>query len=176
MRMKAAYEANPSMGDPTSVIGQLTENSNKMEMLLGEKRKFEGYLEGASECTGKPITPFISKKHSQSLLYQHRNSLSEESLSRSASDSSFSQHSQPSSKNTANNGTCNSSSASNDNGSPIMYNSFAGNGTPLKAKHANSSNQQSATLCTGSHLHQSHLNSNGSVERCTFILFILPLP
>ena len=161
LRMKAAYEANPSMGDPASVEGQLTENSTKMEKLMAEKRKFEGYLESASESNGKPITPVTAKKHTQSQSHQHRNSLSEESLSRSASDSSFSQHSQPSSKTPTNNGILNSSGATNDNSSPTAYN-VTGNNTPPNSKNANSTSSQSSTVASSSHLHPNNLASNGS--------------
>jgi hypothetical protein len=81
--MKAAYEANPIMGDPHSVEGQMEENSQKLAKLKTELHKFQGYLD---DVNGKPETPYASKKS------HHRNSISEsESLSRSASDSSFSQ-------------------------------------------------------------------------------------
>lgn len=71
------------MGDPHSVEGQMAENSQKLDRLKTELAKFQGYLD---DVDGKPGTPFASKKS------QHRNSVSEsESLSRSASDSSFSQ-------------------------------------------------------------------------------------
>lgn len=77
MKMKAAYEANPNMGDPHTIEGQLTENGHKMEKLQSEFKKFSTSL---AEVEGKPVTPHVQKKH--------RNSMSEESLSRSASDSS----------------------------------------------------------------------------------------
>lgn len=85
MKMKAAYEQNPSMGDPNSVEGQLTENGHRMEKMQAELKKFKGYLE---EVDGKPQTPHIQKKQN------NRNSISEDSLSRSASDSSFHQQNQ----------------------------------------------------------------------------------
>ncbi|KAI1289549.1 Formin-binding protein 1-like [Halotydeus destructor] len=110
MKMKAAYESNPSMGDPHSVEGQLAENGHRMEKLHSEHRKFSSYLEDAE---GKPNTPRVQKRHS-------RNSVSEDSLSRSASDSSVSQNPPnqltPNSKNRLNSSNHNSEVKSN---SPI---------------------------------------------------------
>lgn len=77
MKMKGVYEKTPSMGDPLSVEGQLAENGHTLERLQSELQKFQGYL---SEADGK--TPPVQRRH--------RSSLSEESLSRSASDSSVS--------------------------------------------------------------------------------------
>jgi hypothetical protein len=78
MKMKQAYEQNPALGDPMSVEGQLAENGQKMEKLQLELKKFQSYL---SEVDGKPFTPSAQKK-------SHRNSVSEDSLSRSESESS----------------------------------------------------------------------------------------
>lgn len=77
MRMKDVYEQNPSMGNPLTVEGQLAENGHNLERLRLELQKYQGYL---IEADGK--TPPIQRRH--------RNSLSEDSLSRSASDSSVS--------------------------------------------------------------------------------------
>lgn len=177
-RMKAAYETTPAMGDPATVEVGLAENSKKLENLLSEKRKFEGYLERVNNDTtnGKPITPFVSKKHTQSqpTTHHHRNSLSEESLSRSASDSSFSQ---VSSKTPTNNGTSNSTGAGssencniNSNGNVNNHLTTAsttttGNGSsPNSMKNANVNHHQSSTTISGSQLHPDHhLKSNGSV-------------
>ena len=178
-RMKTAYETNPSMGDPATVEGQLSENSKKMEKLLSEKRKFEGYLESINDNTnGKPITPFVSKKHTQSQppTHHHRNSLSEESLSRSASDSSFSQ---VSSKTPTNNGTSNSTGAGssencniNSNGNVNNHLTTTGNASsPNSMKNANVNHHQSSTTISGSQLHPDHhLKSNGSVDATCFSL------
>ncbi|KAG1666607.1 Formin-binding protein 1 [Nymphon striatum] len=84
MKMKDVYEQNPNLGDPMSIEGQLSENSQHIEKLQSELRKFENFL---AECEGKPLphrlSPQIHKRTS-------RNSISDESLSRSASDSSVS--------------------------------------------------------------------------------------
>jgi len=109
-KMKAAYEANPSMGDPHSVEGQMADNVIKLEKLEKELKKFQGYLEevDSNSSGGKPGTPFSQKKvlsptnHSgngpttnnrtfSSQTTTNRISTDQDSLSRSASDSSFSQ-------------------------------------------------------------------------------------
>ncbi|XP_022252760.1 formin-binding protein 1-like isoform X3 [Limulus polyphemus] len=77
IKMKLVYEQNPAMGDPLSVEGQLTESGHKLEKLQVELQKFQNYLSEAEHMT---LTPTSHKKD--------RNSLSEDSLSRSASDSS----------------------------------------------------------------------------------------
>lgn len=79
MKMKNAYEQNPALGDPLSVEGQLSENGHKLEKLRAELRKFQTYLAEIDET--KPPTPVTHKR-------SNRNSVSEDSLSRSASDSS----------------------------------------------------------------------------------------
>lgn len=80
LKLKAAYESNPAMGDPHSVDTQLTENSQKMEKLRKELKKVNKFLSEMEN--GKPSTPHVQKRSS------NRNSVSEDSLSRSASDSS----------------------------------------------------------------------------------------
>ncbi|XP_035213075.1 formin-binding protein 1-like isoform X1 [Stegodyphus dumicola] len=77
MKMKGVYEQNSAMGDPASVDGQLADNGLKLEKLQNELQKFQGYMLEA-EGHGSGL----------SLSREHRNSLSEDSLSRSASDSS----------------------------------------------------------------------------------------
>ncbi|RWS28376.1 formin-binding protein 1-like protein [Leptotrombidium deliense] len=81
MKMKVAYEQNSALGDPATVEGQLSENGHRMEKLQQELRKFQGYL---SELNGKGTSP-------NSIRKSNRNSISEDSLSRSASDSSVGQ-------------------------------------------------------------------------------------
>ena len=91
MKMKAAYEANPNMGDPNSVEGQLKENSHKMDKLQTELRKFVGYQDEMDGLSIPNNTPNVQKKSSQSSTHNNRNSIhsDQDSLSRSASDSSF---------------------------------------------------------------------------------------
>ena len=78
MKMKQTYEQNNALGDPLSVEGQLTENGQKMDKLQTEMKKFQSLL---SEVVDGNRTPSAQKK-------SHRNSISEDSLSRSASESS----------------------------------------------------------------------------------------
>lgn len=148
--MKAAYEANPIMGDPHSVEGQMAENSQKLDRLKTELAKFQGYLD---DVDGKPVTPYASKKS------QHRNSVSEsDSLSRSASDSSFSHQ----------NGSSTIPAAGNNN-------SLTTTTTASHQDHHHhisppSVNSSSATSSTGSSAAnrnnvalQNHRNSNGNL-------------
>jgi len=85
MKMKTVYEANPALGDPMSIQGQLTENGQRLDKLRSELRRYQGLLE---ECEGKnlPGSPASSNKTNGN----RRSSVSDdvESLSRSASDSS----------------------------------------------------------------------------------------
>lgn len=75
MKMKGVYEQNSALGDPASIEGQLADNGLKLEKLQIELTKFQGYM---SDAEGM----------SHTLSREHRGSLSEDSLSRSASDSS----------------------------------------------------------------------------------------
>lgn len=78
MKMKVVYEQNSALGDPLSIEGQLTENGQKLDRLRQDLHKYQNYL---AEADGKAVTP--------SLSHRNRNSISDDSLSRSASDSSM---------------------------------------------------------------------------------------
>ncbi len=41
MKMKQVYEANPALGDPMSIQGQLTENGHKLDKLRAELKKYQ---------------------------------------------------------------------------------------------------------------------------------------
>ena len=41
MKMKQVYEANPQLGDPMTIQGQLTENGQKLDKLRAEQKKFQ---------------------------------------------------------------------------------------------------------------------------------------
>lgn len=45
MKMKGVYEANPSMGDPMTIEGQLNACSHNLEKLTQELYKYRGFLE-----------------------------------------------------------------------------------------------------------------------------------
>ena len=45
MKMKGVYEANPAMGDPMSVEGQLNASGHNLDKLRQELHKYQGYLE-----------------------------------------------------------------------------------------------------------------------------------
>jgi hypothetical protein len=93
MKMKGVYEANPALGDPMTIEGQLNECSHRLDKLQGELKRFQGYLEEAVK--GIQSGQNNSLTNSPRLVNgsrHHRNSggsaAEEESLSRSASDSS----------------------------------------------------------------------------------------
>lgn len=48
MKMKVVYEANPLLGDPMSIEGQLTESENKLDRLKQELKKFQQLLDEAN--------------------------------------------------------------------------------------------------------------------------------
>ncbi|GAB6021977.1 hypothetical protein CHUAL_006138 [Chamberlinius hualienensis] len=80
MKMKVVYEQNSALGDPQSIEGQLVKTGYKLDSLRQELHKYQAYM---SEATNSMTPPNAQKK-------QHRNSISDDSLSRSASDSSMS--------------------------------------------------------------------------------------
>ena len=41
MKMKQVYEANPALGDPMSIQGQLTENGHRLDKLRAELKKYQ---------------------------------------------------------------------------------------------------------------------------------------
>lgn len=151
LKMKAAYEANPIMGDPHSVEGQMSENSHKLDRLKTELAKFQGFLD---EVDGKDPAQFVSNKCN---LRQHRNSVSESgSLSRSASDSSFSQQNGSSQQTTSagnNNSLTTTVTASHDD---HHHNNHNNNGL-------NSSSSSNSPSIRNSVALQNHRNSNGNL-------------
>ncbi|CAL4105034.1 unnamed protein product, partial [Meganyctiphanes norvegica] len=120
LKMKEVYEGNPSLGDPMSIMGQLNDSCQRIEKLKAELQRYQSMLEdvdndsGGGAASGGPSTPNASLTRHQSSLMSpafngggsggggaassprssvtsHRTSLSDESLSRSASDSSVHQ-------------------------------------------------------------------------------------
>ena len=53
MKMKTVYEANPALGDPMSIQGQLTENGHRLDKLRSDLRRYQAWLEEA-EGKGGP--------------------------------------------------------------------------------------------------------------------------
>ena len=41
MKMKTVYEANPALGDPMSIQGQLTENGHRLDKLRSDFRRYQ---------------------------------------------------------------------------------------------------------------------------------------
>jgi len=91
MKMKTVYEANPALGDPMSIQGQLTENGHRLDKLRSDLRRYQSWLEEA-EGRGGPGSPAstLSGRGNTNGSSPRRSSVSDEveSLSRSASDSS----------------------------------------------------------------------------------------
>lgn len=95
MKMKGVYEANSALGDPMSIEGQLNECAHKLEKLRAELKRYQGYLEDATRGPIQPVqgsSPGGPRGLLNGASRNHRNSggsaADEESLSRSASDSS----------------------------------------------------------------------------------------
>lgn len=94
MKMKQVYEQNHALGDPMSLQSQLTENSRKMEELQAKLRQTEALL---AESNGANHKLHLNNENSPIHVRKSKNnSLSEDSLSRSASDSSVSHKIDPS--------------------------------------------------------------------------------
>lgn len=87
MKMKTVYEANPALGDPMSIQGQLTENGHRLDKLRSDFRRYQGWLE---EADGSPASTLSIRTGNGTEASPRRSSVSDEveSLSRSASDSS----------------------------------------------------------------------------------------
>ncbi|XP_068236405.1 formin-binding protein 1 isoform X4 [Palaemon carinicauda] len=104
LKMKEVYEGNPSLGDPMSITGQLTDSCQKIEKLRADLQRYQSLLEdvdthGTGGATsGGPSTPNSLARHHSSVMSPHHNggasprssvtshrtSLSDESLSRSS--------------------------------------------------------------------------------------------
>ncbi|GFG34405.1 hypothetical protein Cfor_07669, partial [Coptotermes formosanus] len=95
MKMKGVYEQNPALGDPMSIEGQLNESGHKLDKLRQELQKYQGYLEeaieGVNNKSGQQSGVVLSVNISSPTFRNSGGSGGEEdSLSRSASDSSVS--------------------------------------------------------------------------------------
>lgn len=93
MKMKGVYESNSQLGDPMSIEGQLHESGQRLDKLRQELHKYQSYLEE----TGPVGATTPSHNSLNGIRRHHRNSLGgsgneDDSLSRSASDSSVANH------------------------------------------------------------------------------------
>ncbi|CAG9773093.1 unnamed protein product [Ceutorhynchus assimilis] len=95
MKMKGVYEANPALGDPRTIESQLNECSHRLEKLQQDVVRYQGFLDdvvkniqSGNQNNSIAGSPRLLNGGSRS----HRNSggsaAEEDSLSRSASDSS----------------------------------------------------------------------------------------
>ena len=57
MKMKTVYEANPALGDPMSIQGQLTENGHRLDKLRSDLRRYQAWLEEAEGKGGPGKAP-----------------------------------------------------------------------------------------------------------------------
>ncbi|XP_074029177.1 formin-binding protein 1-like Cip4 isoform X3 [Leptinotarsa decemlineata] len=94
MKMKIVYENNPALGDPRTIESQLNECSHRLEKLQQDLSRYQGYLEDAIKGiqSGQNNPSLTNSPRLLNGSRHHRNSggsaAEEESLSRSASDSS----------------------------------------------------------------------------------------
>lgn len=86
-KLKGSYEQNVALGDPQTVQGEINDLGVKLEKLQTDLEKYQNYL---TELDTQTVTPDTQKRY--------RNSLSEGSLSRSASESSVSNNHQNNNK------------------------------------------------------------------------------
>ncbi|KAG5886697.1 hypothetical protein JTB14_007098, partial [Gonioctena quinquepunctata] len=94
MKMKGVYENNPALGDPRTIESQLNECSHRLEKLQQDLLRYQGYLDDAIKGiqSGQNNSSLTNSPRLLNGSRHHRNSggsaAEEESLSRSASDSS----------------------------------------------------------------------------------------
>lgn len=65
MKMKIVYEANSSLGNPMTVEGQLNESEHKLEKLKVDLKKYQGFLEKASQVSTATSSPQASRNQLQ---------------------------------------------------------------------------------------------------------------
>ncbi|XP_017014267.2 formin-binding protein 1-like isoform X2 [Drosophila takahashii] len=65
MKMKIVYEANSSLGNPMTVEGQLNESEHKLEKLKVDLKKYQDYLEKASQVPVAASSPQASRNQLQ---------------------------------------------------------------------------------------------------------------
>ena len=75
MKMKTVYEANPALGDPMSIQGQLTENGHRLDKLRSDFRRYQGWLE---EADGSPASTLSIRTNGQDQNSPRRSSVSDE--------------------------------------------------------------------------------------------------
>ncbi|XP_037560115.1 formin-binding protein 1-like isoform X1 [Dermacentor silvarum] len=86
-KLKGSYEQNAALGDPQTIQGEINDIGAKLEKLQTDLEKYQNYL---TEVDSQMATPDTQKRY--------RNSFSEGSLSRSASESSVSNNHQNNNK------------------------------------------------------------------------------
>ena len=78
MKMKQVYEANPALGDPMSIQGQLTDNGHRLDKLRAELKKFQGFLdEVEGRITNSPANTLSNRSSANNKLYKKISLISE---------------------------------------------------------------------------------------------------
>nr|XP_017028366.1 formin-binding protein 1-like isoform X3 [Drosophila kikkawai] len=137
MKMKIVYEANSSLGNPMTVEGQLNESEHKLEKLKLDLKKYQGYLDKASQAQVATSSPQANRnqlqnghrtsRHSNGSADDHHEDGDDQpddagSLSRSGSEDNVAQI-----QNGHNNNN-NGSSASPESGLGTSHTSLPGSG------------------------------------------------
>ncbi|XP_055913360.1 formin-binding protein 1-like isoform X3 [Eupeodes corollae] len=136
MKMKVVYEANPSLGNPMTIEGQLNASETNLTNLNDDLKKFQGYLEKANSAHVANNSPQANRiYHNGHRVSRHSNGSTEDnnddgedqhddagSLSRSDSEENVAQI-----QNGHNNNN-NGSSASPESGLGTSHTSLPGSG------------------------------------------------
>jgi len=75
MKMKGVYEANPALGDPMSIEGQLNECAHQLDKLQQDLQKYHSYLEDMRSDTAAPHGSPSAPHRKNKPLLQHTNNL-----------------------------------------------------------------------------------------------------
>lgn len=116
MKMKVVYEANPSLGNPMTVEGQLNASETNLTNLNDDLRKFQGYLEKVNSAHAANNSPQANRiYHNGHRVSRHSNGSTEDN-----NDDGEDQHDDA--------GSLSSSSASPESGLGTSHTSLPGSG------------------------------------------------
>ncbi|XP_055913367.1 formin-binding protein 1-like isoform X9 [Eupeodes corollae] len=116
MKMKVVYEANPSLGNPMTIEGQLNASETNLTNLNDDLKKFQGYLEKANSAHVANNSPQANRiYHNGHRVSRHSNGSTEDN-----NDDGEDQHDDA--------GSLSSSSASPESGLGTSHTSLPGSG------------------------------------------------
>lgn len=116
MKMKVVYEANPSLGNPMTIEGQLNASETNLTNLNEDLRKFQGYLEKVNSAHVANNSPQANRiYHNGHRVSRHSNGSTEDN-----NDDGEDQHDDA--------GSLSSSSASPESGLGTSHTSLPGSG------------------------------------------------